>query len=164
MLIRKCKTSLVGAMALIMALVTLNNIIDPGSNFPYVQHVMSMDSVFPHTTLKWRAVTSPALHQAAWWTIILWQAVVAVLLALGTTRLWRASNSGGEFQQSKDMAFLGLTLGALLFLLVFLTIGGEWFVMWQSGWNAQNASFRFFALFAFVLLILINRDDTESRA
>ncbi|MCY4046941.1 MAG: DUF2165 domain-containing protein [Candidatus Dadabacteria bacterium] len=162
MLIRKCKTSLVGAMALIMAIVTLNNIIDPGANFPFVQHVMSMDSIFPHSTLKWRAITSPALHQAAWWIIILWQAVVAVLLALGTLKLRRATKSGKDFQQSKETAVTGLTLGALLFLVVFLTIGGEWFVMWQSGWNAQNASFRFFALFAFVLLILLNRDDTES--
>lgn len=161
MLIRKCKTSLVGGAAFLMALVTLNNIIDPGSNFPYVQHVMSMDSVSPRTTLTWRAITSPILHQTAWWIIILLQTAVTAALVLGTVRLWRTVKSGRDFQQSKGAAAAGLTMGAMLFLAVFLTIGGEWFVMWQSGWNTQAASYRFFATFALILLILLNRDGAE---
>ena len=161
MLICKCKTYLVGGAAFLMALVTLNNIIDPGSNFPYIQHGMSMDSVSLRTTLTWRAVTSPILHQTAWWIIILLQTAVTVVLALGAVRLWRTVKSGRDFQQSKGTAAAGLTMGAMLFLTVFLTIGGEWFVMWQSGWNAQAASYRFFAIFALILLILLHRDDGD---
>ena len=47
MMIRLCKASLVAAMALLLALVAFNNIVDYGDNWTFVQHVMAMDSIFP---------------------------------------------------------------------------------------------------------------------
>jgi predicted small integral membrane protein len=44
----------------------------------------------------------------------------------------------------------------LLWLVAFLTIGGEWFLMWQSHiWNGQEEAFRNFAVVGLVLLILM---------
>ena len=43
-----------------------------GSNFDFVQHVLSMDTTFPGNQLKWRAISTPALHHAFYWTIIAW--------------------------------------------------------------------------------------------
>jgi predicted small integral membrane protein len=55
----------------------------------------------------------------------------------------------------------GLTLNLLQWLVAFLTIGAEWFLMWQSKtWNGQEAAFRMFACVALVLLF-VSRDDHE---
>ncbi len=55
--------ALIGAFAL---LVTLNNLRDPQSNLRFVGHLLSMDSVFPNTTLKSRIGIAfiVLLHQA----------------------------------------------------------------------------------------------------
>ena len=47
--------ALIGAFALLVA---YNNLRDPHSNLQLVQHVMSMDSVFPHSRLKGRAIAA----------------------------------------------------------------------------------------------------------
>ncbi|HWK37909.1 MAG TPA: DUF2165 family protein, partial [Hyphomicrobium sp.] len=60
MVIRTAKVLLVLMIGLFSLLVGLDNIVDYGTNYAFVQHVMSMDTVFPTSTLTWRAVTSPA--------------------------------------------------------------------------------------------------------
>jgi predicted small integral membrane protein len=66
------------------------------------------------------------------------------------------------FNAAKRVPILGLTLSMLLWLVAFLSVGGEWFLMWQSRtWNGEEAAFRTFAVVALVLLILMHpeRDD-----
>jgi predicted small integral membrane protein len=47
-------------------------------------------------------------------------------------------------------------VGLLLWLVAFLSIGGEWFLMWQSAiWNGEEAAFRMFVVVALVLLYLV---------
>jgi predicted small integral membrane protein len=36
------------------------------------------------------------------------------------------------FNRAKELAIGVLTLALLMWLLAFLTVGGEWFLMWQS--------------------------------
>jgi predicted small integral membrane protein len=44
----------------------------------------------------------------------------------------------------------------MLWLLAFTTIGGEWFLMWQSrDWNGQQAAFRMFTTEALILILLL---------
>lgn len=60
------------------------------------------------------------------------------------------------------MAILGLTLSLLMWLIAFLAVGGEWFLMWQSkNWNGQDAAFRMFAVIGIVLVILMQADTEE---
>jgi predicted small integral membrane protein len=41
----------------------------------------------------------------------------------------------------------------------FLSVGGEWFLMWQSKiWNGQDAAFRMFACNGIVLILLVLPD------
>jgi predicted small integral membrane protein len=55
---------------------------------------------------------------------------------------------------------LGLMLGFLLWQLGFMTIGGEWFGMWQSSqWNGVPSAFRFVMVIAAVLVFVAMRDD-----
>jgi predicted small integral membrane protein len=52
-------------MSLVLAsfclLVAFDNITDYGTNYLFVQHVMSMDTTFPGNALRYRSVTNPAL-------------------------------------------------------------------------------------------------------
>ena len=68
------------------------------------------------------------------------------------------------FQGAKKWAIAGLTLSLLMWLVAFLSVGGEWFLMWQSKtWNGQEAAFRMFTVVGIVLLLLVQR-DTEDQA
>ena len=57
MIVRLSKALLVLMIALFALMVGIDNIIDYDSNFVAVQHVMSMDTTFPDSALRWRAVT-----------------------------------------------------------------------------------------------------------
>ena len=161
MMIRLSKTALVASSALFLLLVVFNNLTDYGSNFEFVRHVLGMDTTFPGNQGMWRALTSPLIHHAFYASIILWELISGVLLAAGAWNLWQARGApAAVWQHAKSLAIAGLVLNMLLWFLAFLTIGGEWFLMWQSGtWNGQNAAFRMFAILGLILLFLNQRDD-----
>jgi predicted small integral membrane protein len=47
----------------------------------------------------------------------------------------------------------------LQWLVAFLSVGGEWFLMWQSKiWNGQDAAFRMFACIGIILILLVLPD------
>lgn len=61
------------------------------------------------------------------------------------------------------MAVAALTLGCLLWLIAFIDIGGEWFLMWQSKiWNGQDAAFRMFVVLCLTLFYLVAPEDEGS--
>jgi predicted small integral membrane protein len=65
------------------------------------------------------------------------------------------SASAGDFQRAKGVAIAALTLGLLMWLVAFLGIGGEWFLMWHSKTsNGQEAAFRMFTVIGIVLLLV----------
>lgn len=159
-LVRRCKAVLVAGIALFFTLVAFGNLTDYGSNLAFVQHVLSMDTIFPDSSLGWRAVTSPALHHAAFGLIIAWEAAAALLCWIGAARLWAAADDRVAFAQARPAAVLGLTVGFLLYALGFMTIGGEWFAMWQSQvWNGQAAAARFLLMIGIVLLAVLSREE-----
>jgi predicted small integral membrane protein len=59
----------------------------------------------------------------------------------------------------------GLVLNLLLWLVAFVTVGGEWFLMWQSSqWNGLGTASRMFTIVALVVLFLNTRDDELASA
>jgi predicted small integral membrane protein len=137
--LRVAKIALVVAIALFASLVTFGNLTDYNNNFFFVEHVLSMDTIYPFSTIKYRAITDSALHHA----------VYAV-----------------RFNRTKTFAILGLTLGFLLWQVGFMSIGGEWFGMWQSQqWNGVPSAFRFVMTISAVLILVAMRDhDAEPRS
>jgi len=153
--VRSCKIALVAAIALFFTLVALGNLTDYGSNWQFVQHVLSMDTTFPDSDLRWRAITSPEIQTAGYWLIIATQLAVTGLLWFGCWRL-AAALPGPDFAGAKGFAVIGLTLGLLLYMTGFATIGGEWFAMWQSAvWNGQQKAFEFIGMIGLVLVVLL---------
>ena len=164
MILRIAKLSLVVALCLLHALVVFNNLTDFDSNYQFVRHVLMMDTTLPGNHGMWRALTSPGIHLAFYLGIIAWELATAVLLGWGALRLLRALRlPAAEFDAAKSMALGALALSMMIWLLAFLTVGGEWFLMWQSQiWNGQDAAFRNFAVVGIVFLIVIQQDhDAE---
>lgn len=160
MITRIAKTLLLAGIALFHSLVVLNNLTDFDSNYQFVRHVLSMDSTFPGNRGLWRALPSPALHLAFYLGIIAWGMISTVVLWWGAVKMARAlRSSAGIFNTAKRAAIAGMTLSLLMWLVAFLSIGGEWFLMWQSHtWNGQDAAFRMFAVVGIVMLIVLLPD------
>jgi len=107
--IRAAKIVLVAAIALFASLVAFGNLTDYNTNFVFVQHVLSMDTVFPFSTITYRAITSPALHHTAYALIIAAEITIAVLCWIGAYILVRNLRAKATtFNGAKTFAILGL--------------------------------------------------------
>jgi predicted small integral membrane protein len=163
--IRAAKIAMVAAIALFATLVAFGNLTDYNTNFVFVQHVMSMDTVFAFSTIKYRAITNPALHHAAYAIIIAAEIAIAALCWIGAFVLLRRLHAAAtDFNRAKAFAVAGLTLGFLLWQVGFMSIGGEWFGMWQSQqWNGVPSAFRFTMVILAVLIFLAMPDGELDR-
>lgn len=160
MAVRLSKIALVAAVGLLAFAIVINNTTDYNTNFQYVYHVLSMDTIFPDSTLTWRAIHNPVLHHAAYVLIIATEAAVALLCLGGAGRLLQnLGATGQQFNQAKAIATYGLTLAFLFWFVGFMVVGGEWYAMWQSAdWNGQPAAFMFIGCVGFVLIYLTLAD------
>lgn len=156
MTLRAAKILLVAAIAFFYTLVVFNNCTDYGSNYQFVHHVLLMDSTLPGNNGMWRAIHSVWAQKTFYNGIILWEAITMLLCWAGSVKMLRSLNASADaFHMSKRTAIVGMTLSLLMWLVAFLTIGAEWFLMWQSHeWNGQEAAFRMFAVVALVLVLV----------
>ncbi|GHC41464.1 DUF2165 domain-containing protein [Streptomyces cinnamoneus] len=149
-------TVLTATVAVYITLVAFGNITDFGTNQEFVRHVLAMDTTFEDDDLMWRAVTDPAVQDAAYVLIIVWETLAAALL-IAATVLWvrGLGRSGPGYGAARRATTVGLLMLMLLFGLGFIAIGGEWFAMWQSAkWNGLQAALRTFTLAGFVLILI----------
>jgi len=162
-MLRVAKVLLVFGVAAFYTLVVFNNITDYGSNYEFVRHVLMMDSTLPNNHGMWRAINSPGVHTAFYLSIIVWEFVTMLLCWWGGFRLAKMlSASVRDFESAKGVAIAALTLSLLMWLVAFLSIGGEWFLMWQSKtWNGQEAAFRMFTIVGIVLLVIAIPEPAE---
>ena len=162
MALRVSKAVLVFAIALFYTILVLNNITDYGSNHEFVRHVLMMDSTFPGNHLMWRAVNSPLVHTVFYIGIIAWESVTMLLCWWGGVRLLKSYRADrAQFAAAQNVAVIALTTSLLMWLVAFLDVGGEWFLMWQSQrWNGQEEAFRMFTIVGVVLLVVVQREPT----
>jgi predicted small integral membrane protein len=164
MITRIAKMLLLAGVAVFYTLVVFNNLTDFNSNYQFVRHVLAMDTTFPGNNGMWRAIPSPGWHLAFYLGIIAWEIATTILLWWGFASLLRAVRlRAAKFNLAKQVPVMALTLSLLMWLVAFLSVGGEWFLMWQSpNWNGQEAAFRDFAVAGLVLLVLL-QPDTEQQ-
>lgn len=162
MTLRLSKIVMSLCLAAFAFLVAFGNITDYGSNFAFVQHVLSMDTTFPGNALMYRSITNPTLWTIGYWLIIVGEGLTCVLFLIAAFKLWQARNgSGKEFNDAKGFVVIGATMGFLVWFLGFMVIGGEWFAMWQSStWNGQEAAFKFY-MTMLAVLIFVNQPDHD---
>jgi len=140
---RQIKTGFGICIGLYMLLVCLNNIIDYSANFQFVSKVTGMEDIFSREKNGWRSVSSPVLQHIFYLMIIAWELVITLLVAGGVSGMIKKSGAdAADFRKAGKYLRTGLFLGVVLWFTLFITIGGEWFLMWQSKmWNGQLTAF-----------------------
>ena len=157
---RTSKALLLFALGFYYTLVIFNNTNDYHSNLTFVQHVLTMDTTFPGNHGMWRALSSPAIHFAFFSSIVVWEILTAFLLYWGAIRLVRnLRSSAATFNAAKRIGIAALTLSLLMWLTAFLTVGNEYFLMWQSKeWSGEAGADHMFAIAGILLLYLVTPD------
>lgn len=165
MTIRGAKVLMLAAIAFFYTLVVFNNLTDYNSNYLFVRHVLLMDTTLPGNQGMWRAIHSTFLYKVFYNSIIAWELLTALLSWAGCVLLARKFRAPvADFNLAKRAGIAALTSGLLMWFIAFLTVGAEWFLMWQSKiWNGQEAAFRMFAVIGIILLFVV-RTDAEDQA
>jgi predicted small integral membrane protein len=156
MIVRIAKILLVGALACYASIVAYDNIVDYGSNYQFVRHVLSMDTTFPDNALIHRAITNERVWSKVYALIIAWEWLTTVLLIIGALALLiRLRAPAAIFNRAKIWSVTGLMAGFGLWFFGFLVVAGEYFAMWQSQtWNGQEAAFRLTMVILGVLIFV----------
>ena len=102
-MIRLAKVAVIAALAAFALIVAYNNVFNYNSNYQFVRHVLSMDTTFPDSALRPRAIDSETLC-AAYAVIISTEASTGLLLALGAVVLLPIA---GECQNLQSRQALG---------------------------------------------------------
>ncbi len=157
---RQIRIAISLAFTFYMGLVCFNNITDYGSNFIFVSNVAGMEDVFSRQQTGWRAIHNSRLHHLMYISIILVELCIAITFLMGSVKMIRNYRSSAEtFQSSKKLTITALASAMLLFFIFFISIAGEWFLMWQSEqWNAQETVFSLCTIFL-LALIFMNQDE-----
>ncbi len=165
MIIRISKILLVAAVAFYVLLTAFSNINDYHTNLPAVRQVLTMEEVFPHSMIMYRAIINPVVHHMAYIFIIVMECITALICLIGLWKLCRAVKQPAMiFNRAKSTAVAGLTIGFLTWQVIFMSVGGEWFGMWMSPQfnTAIQASFRIFSTILLILIYLIQKDEELS--
>ena len=64
--LRLSKIAFMASVCVWAGLVGINNVMDYGANFQFVQHVLAMDTTFPGNSLLWRSLRWGPLQHAAY--------------------------------------------------------------------------------------------------
>lgn len=125
-------------------LVAFGNMTDYGTNFEFVKHVLSMDTIFPNSAVGYRAITTPWVHHGFYIFIILLESLIAVFGIMAAYRFYVYRNAETTvFTVQKKNGYVAIALGLLLWFISFSIVGAEWFSMWQSAdWNAVDTANR----------------------
>jgi predicted small integral membrane protein len=129
-------------------LVAFGNITDYTSNEPFVRAVVGMSDGFSgkgitDPDLTWRRISEPWVQTGIYWLIIGWEVLTGLVLAWATVAWVRALRTRRGVTTARGLSTLGWLMGVLLFFGGFLTVGGEWWAMWQnSTFNGQEPAFR----------------------
>lgn len=142
-------TVLTAITALYYLLVAFGNMSDWDSNYNFVDNVFDMGTTFNDEDLMWRRIQNDGLVKIAYLGVILWETLTAAVLFIALYYWLR-----GNREMGRRMSTLGWTMGIVLFAGLFITVGGEWFAMWQSSkWNGLEPAFRNFTIAGIGLIL-----------
>jgi len=142
---------------LLTLIIAFSNITDYSTNFEFVKHVLSMDSIFENSSVKYRSITNYPIHHLAYLFIITLELSMAYFFITSAIQLYlQRKNSKEQFNLAKKNAYIGVSLGILLWFIGFTVVGGEWFSMWQSNdWNGLAPADRIISFIMLTYLALV---------
>ena len=142
---------------LLTLIIAFSNLTDYSTNFEFVKHVLNMDSIFENSTVKYRSITNNTIHHLSYLFIITLEITMAYFFITSAVQMYlQIKNSKEQFNLAKKNAYIGVSLGILLWFIGFTVIGGEWFSMWQSNdWNGLEEANRIVSFFMLTYLALV---------
>lgn len=143
---------------LLHLLVAFGNLSDYETNFAFVKHVLSMDTIFPESNVGYRAINAPWVHHMFYVFIILLESLIAFFALKAAAGFYQNRNTDTDtFSKQKSAAYVAIALGVVLWFIAFSIIGAEWFSMWQSAdWNAVDTAQRLLTIDAILYgLVLV---------
>lgn len=152
------KVVLIISLGVFALLVGLNNILSVQSNYPFVAHVLSMDTIQPwfngSDALFARAITNSSIHFSAYILIICVEILLGVLYLLSAFFIIKSLfyNNVKLLITGKAIFLIATMFGLLLWYLGFCIIGGEYFSMWANKFDGLHQSYTFST---FILLATI---------
>lgn len=156
--LRTVQITLSFLLATYLLLIVYNNLKVYGANYDFVRNVAGMTTVFS-TEEQWRSVSQPAILHLFYLIIIALEILGGVLCLLGAWRMWRARGvQYALFQPAKALSIYGVLAGIVTWFGIFIAVGGEWFLMWQSKWNALPTAYNLTACFGISLLVFLKEE------
>lgn len=142
---------------LLHLIVAFGNITDYGTNFAFVKHVLSMDTIFPDSKVGYRAITANWVHHLFYVCIILLESLIAIFALKAAIGFYKSRNADTEtFSKQKGDAYIAIALGVILWFIAFSIVGAEWFSMWQSAdWNAVDTAQRLLTIDAILYGLVV---------
>jgi predicted small integral membrane protein len=139
------------------------NLMDYGSNYDFVKHVLSMDDTFDGNQLMWRAITSPVIHTIAYIGIIIAEGAFALIAIVGSVKLFLRRNASVAFyNRARGWGYAAYALGFGIWYIGFVVVGSEWFAMWQSEtWNGKDTAMGIVTLWAGLAVLLALNEPSE---
>lgn len=127
--------------------VGFDNITNPtnpnGSNWPFVQGVLSGDGVPSDSGFQWRFIDATWFQAVSYIGIMTVETLTGLVLLLAGVKGLRASGSADDWNRSQKWTFVGGILGLTVFMFGFIVVGGNWFIMYlNSKWNGLEPAFQ----------------------
>jgi predicted small integral membrane protein len=158
---------MVGFYYLMVAFDNITNPLNPNaSNWPFVQGVLSGDGVPGNSGFEWRFIHQPWIHGLFYLGIILGESCAGVLLLTAGILGIRRAADPLKWSSAQRLSFVGGLVGLLIFFTGFITIGGNWFIMFLNAkWNGLEPAFQnstmTICMLLFVSLVLVGSDAEE---
>ena len=150
----------VGLQALIYA---IQNVVNLDAAFGAVAYVFSMADHAAYPDHIGSPVTWAPLVWLALCVIIFGETLVGVLCFKGAFEMWRARRDAmADFGRAKTSAVLGCGLALVVWIGLFMALGGAWFQMWQTeiGGGSLEGAFMY-AMSSAAVLIFVNQVEHE---
>lgn len=145
-------------------MVGITNATDYSTNLSFVRTVVLMEGLFSGEALRWRSVQSDRMHHLLYLSIILWEILCGSLAVIGAWRMYRARRrDAAGFSKASWPSTYAYGLSVALWFGGFVTVAGEWFLMWRGGASdTQGTALQLTAVFLLMLLFHVGLDNEES--
>ena len=156
---RVCTSIFVLMVAAYYLVVAFDNITDPvnpnASNWPFVQGVISGDGVPADSGFGYRFISAEWFQVLSYIAIIIGETITGILLLIAGILGLRRSRSCPGWGGAQKWTYAGGTFGLAVFFLGFITIGGNWFIMYlNSKWNGMEPAFQNSVMTTFMLVLV----------
>ncbi|GGD52609.1 DUF2165 family protein [Lacimicrobium alkaliphilum] len=161
---RFLKTLLIAFASMFCLLYGLQNLMNLGASFSFVQQTLSMQGHELYPQSIGPAITSETLVWVVLSVIIILELLAGFLILRGAYDMLKAlRDTAAEFHKAKHFAAIGLSLAIVLWFGLFSALGGAYFQMWQtqSGNTALEGAFWYSIQMAAILLILLQKDSED---